>query len=149
MENVRRSLLVRRPIYSRQVRHRQSLFRTSHRNNLYGHGIWAGKRSKGHKTRKAPAGGSMLYWSCGVTSFFIIIAWRGWEVKVVFSHCCLLLVPQVHEVYQIIPYNFPPIVFLDSVIIPCSVCHFKYFTLQCGTIIVVLHRLKGLDFEGC
>lgn len=149
MENVRQSLLVRRPIYSRQVRHRQSLFRTSHRNNLYGHGIWEEMWRKARKTRKAPAGGSMLYWSCGVTSFFIIIAWRGWKVKVVFSHCCLLLVPQVHEVYQIIPYNFPPIVFLDSVIIPCSVCHFKYFTLQCGTIIVVLHRLKGLDFEGC
>ena len=53
VENVRQSLLVRRPIYSRQVRHRQSLFRTSHRNNLYAHGIWAGKRRKGHKTRKA------------------------------------------------------------------------------------------------
>ncbi len=111
MENVRRSLPVRRPIYSRQVRHRQSLFRTSHRNNLYVHGIWEGKRRKGHKTRKAPAGVSMLYWSCGVTSLFIIIAWRGWEVKVVFSHCCPLLVSQVHEVYQIIPYNFPPVVF--------------------------------------
>ena len=84
MENVRQSLLVRRPIYSRQVRHRQSLFRTSHRNNLYGHGIWEEMWRKARKTRKAPAGGSMLYWSCGVTSFFIIIAWRGWKVKVIF-----------------------------------------------------------------
>ena len=87
--------------------------------------------------------------SVWVDLFFIHYSMAGVRSQVVFSHCCLLLVPQVHEVYQIIPYNFPPIVFLDSVIILYSVCHFKYFTLQCGTIIVVLHGLKGLDFEGC